>query len=115
MHYVDVSRPERVARKPDDVAVLASGNLEMDEFVVCRVELRLYEERRDDTLGVYSLITSFVDTDAGSVEMTYDEGYRGSDILNRTARFVTSNLGLSALVLRSTIALREHVAGQDKA
>ena len=28
-------------------------------------------------LGVFSLITSFVETDVGSVEMIYDEGFRG--------------------------------------
>ena len=39
--------------------------------------------------------------------MMYDEGFRGEDSLKRTAEFVTSNMGISALILRSVIALRD--------
>jgi len=69
--------------------------------------LRLYNERTDEKLGVYSLITSFVETDKGSVEMIYNEGFRGEDSLLRAAKFLTSNLGISGLILRSIISLRE--------
>ncbi len=106
MHLVDVPRPGRVDREPDATEVLlGSGALRERGLVVSRVELRLYEEGADEDLGPYSLITSFVDTDRGSVEMVYDEGFRGPDALGRAARFVASSLGLSALVLRSVIAL----------
>jgi len=53
------------------------------------------------------LITSFVETDKGSVEMIYDEGFRGEDPLSRAAEFLTSNLGVSGLILRSIISLRK--------
>jgi len=87
--------------------LLSSGNFTQDNFVISKVELRLYNERTDEKLGVYSLITSFVETDKGSVEMIYDEGFRGEGSLLRAAEFLTSNLGISGLILRSIISLRE--------
>ncbi len=108
MTIVDLHDPQRVNRTPDDVEVLlSSGNFTQDDFVISKVELRLYNERTDEKLGVYSLITSFVETDKGSVEMIYDEGFRGEGPLLRAAEFLTSNLGISGLVLRSIISIRE--------
>ncbi len=108
MTIVDLHDPQRVNRTPDDVEVLlSSGNFIQDDFIISKVELRLYTERTDEKLGVYSLITSFVETDKGSVEMIYDEGFRGEGPLLRAAEFLTSNLGISGLILRSIISLRE--------
>jgi len=108
MNLVDLHDPKRVDRTPDGVEILfSSGNFTQDEFVISRVELRLYYEKSDDKLGVFSLITSFVKTDHGSVEMIYDEGFRGEDALLRTSEFLKSHLGISGLILRSVIALRE--------
>ncbi len=108
MKIIDLHDPQRVDKSPDDVEVLmSSGNFAQDEFVISRVELRLYNERIDDELGTFSLITSFVETDKGSVEMIYDEGFRGDNSLKRTREFLISNLGISALILRSIICLRE--------
>ena len=87
--------------------MFSSGNFVQDGFTISKVELRLYSERTDKKLGDYSLITSFVETDKGSVEMIYDEGFRGEAPLSRAAKFLTSNLGVSALILRSIISLRE--------
>jgi len=39
--------------------------------------------------------------------MLYDEGYRGADTLEQTADFLKFYLGLSSLILRSVIALKE--------
>ncbi len=108
MTIVDLHDPQRVNRKPDSVEVLlSSGDFIQDDFSISKVELRLYNERTDEKLGKYSLITSFVETDKGSVEMIYDEGFRGEKPLLRAAKFLTSNLGISGLILRSIIALRE--------
>ena len=108
MKIVDLHDPTRVDRTPDDVIVMvSSGDFAQDDFIICKVELRLYNERIDEKLGVFSLITSFVETDMGSVEMIYDEGFRGDDALSRAAEFITSNLGISGLILRSIISLRE--------
>lgn len=108
MNVVDLHDPNRVNKTPDDVQVLLSdGKFIQDEFVISKVELRLYNERIDESLGAFSLITSFVQTDHGSVEMIYDEGFRGDNPLKRASEFLTSNLGISGLILRSIITLRE--------
>ena len=108
MIIVDLYVPQRVNKTQDSVEVLlSSGNFVQDGFTISKVELRLYNERTDDKLGSYSLITSFVETDRGSVEMIYDEGFRGEESLLRAAEFLSSTLGISGLVLRSIISLRE--------
>ena len=108
MNIVDLHDPKRVDKTPDAVEILfSSGNFIQDDFKISKVELRLYSERTDEKLGVFSLITSFVETDRGSIEMIYDEGFRGQNSLLRATQFLTSNLGISGLVLRSIIALRE--------
>ena len=108
MRIIDVPDAHRVNRKPDDVRVLfSSGEFVQDGFVVRRVELRLYEI--DAIRRKHSLITSFVDTDRGSIEMVYDEGFRGSRPLARAAEFLTSQMGLSPLILRSIIAIRSRM------
>jgi hypothetical protein len=111
LKLIDIHNPERVNRKPDQIEILfSSGDFEEQGFLVKHVELRLYVEKNDDKLGPFSLITSFVQTNKGSVEMIYDEGYRGEDSLNRTVKFLVSNMGLSALILRSTISLKDNIS-----
>ncbi len=110
MNIVDLHDPQRVNKTPDDVEVLfSSGNFVQEDFTISKVELRLYSERTDEKLGNYSLITSFVETDKGSVEMIYDEGFRGEESLSRAAEFLISTLGISGLILRSIISLREKI------
>ena len=109
MDVVDLHDPSRVAGRPDDVRVLLSGRfatLQPDMPAVTRVELRLYNEGTDDARGTYRLITSFVQTEEGSVEMVYDEGYLADNALARAAGLLTGGLGMSGLVLRSVISLR---------
>ena len=108
MNIIDLHDPLRVDKIPDEVQVLlSSGEFTQDNFVISKVELRLYTERTDEKLGNFSLITSFVETNQGSVEMIYDEGFRGENPLLRASEFLASNLGISGLVLRSIITLRE--------
>jgi len=111
LKIIDIHNPERVNRKPDQIEILfSSGDFEEQGFLVKHVELRLYVEKNDEKLGPFSLMTSFVQTNKGSVEMIYDEGYRGEDSLNRTVKFLVSNMGLSALILRSIIALKGNIS-----
>lgn len=51
------------------------------------------------------MITSFVDTDKGSIEMIYDEGYRGINPLESAKELLVKCLGISGLILRSIITL----------
>ncbi len=111
MKIIDLYNPERVNRKPDQIKVLvSSSNFEEQGFKIKHVELRLYVEKTDKELGEFSLITSLVKTDKGSVEMLYDEGYRGPDSLARAVNFLISNLGISSLILRSIITLRSSIS-----
>ena len=62
-----------------------------------------------DKVRAYSLITTFLETDKGSIEMKYEEGYRQKNSLQSVKDFLVQNLGISGLILRSTIALREEI------
>lgn len=107
MKIIDMANPDRINRDPDDVMVLVeSGNFQEQGFVIKKISLRLFVEKKDEKLGEYSLITSLVETDQGEVEMIYDEGYRGENALGRAASFLMNNLGLSSIILRSVIALQ---------
>ena len=107
MKVVDVISPERVNRAPDKTIVLLSaGNFVEQGFTVKRVQLNLYIQKKDQKMGPYSLITSYIETDRGEIEMTYDEGYKGEKVLEETTGFLTSHLGISSLILRSIIQLK---------
>ncbi len=111
MDIIDLHDPSRVNRNPDDVKILLeNGDFVQDEFSISQIELRFYQEKIDEKLGPYSLITSFVKTNRGTIEMIYDEGFLGSDALSRAYGFLTTNLGLSALVLRSVISIRGKIS-----
>ena len=111
MDIIDLHDPTRVNRNPDDVkTLLENGDFVQDEFSISQIELRFYQEKIDEKLGPYSLITSFVKTNQGTIEMIYDEGFLGSDALSRAYGFLTTNLGLSALVLRSVISIRGKIS-----
>jgi len=105
MKIIDVARPERVNRLPDRSVKLFSGNYSEQGFIIKLVELRQYEEKSDS----YSLITSLVETDKGSVETTYSEGDVGKNSLDEARELLVSNLGLSGLILRSIITLKEEI------
>ena len=108
MKYIDISNPERIDRIPDKtIQLLSNGSLTEKGYKIKNIQLRLYIEKNDKKLGQYSLITSLVETDKGSVEMIYDEGYRGNDALETSSKFLTENLGVSSLILRSLIFLDE--------
>ena len=111
MKFVDVPNPTRVDKEPNQTSVIfENGSFQEQGFEISKVELCLYEEKTDEKLGVYSLITSVVYTDKGTVEMIYDEGFRGENSLERASQFLSANLGISGVVLRSIIALQEELS-----
>jgi len=106
MKYIDILDSNRVNRSPDKIIqVLSDGTTVERGYKIKNIQLRLYTEKNDKKLGPYSLITSLVETDKGSVEMVYDEGFRGNNALERSSKFLTDNLGISGLILRSLIFL----------
>ena len=107
MKVIDVINPQRINKSPDKTIVLLSGGNFIEQgFTIKKIQLCLYLQKHDKTLGLYSLITVLVETDKGEIEMTYDEGYRGKYALDEAAGFLTANLGLSSLILRSIIQLK---------
>lgn len=86
---------------------MSSGDFVERGYKIKKIHLNLYLQAKDQKLGPYSLITVYVETDKGSIEMTYDEGYRGEHALDETAAFLTSHLGISGLILRSIIQLED--------
>lgn len=106
MKIVDLSNPKRINREPDStVLIFSEQNYSEHGFKINKLELRLFVEKIDEKLGPYSLITSFVDTDKGSIEMVYEEGYSGKNSLQRSKDFLVNSLGISGLILRSVISL----------
>jgi len=112
---IDVASPERINKAPDKtIILLASGNFVEYGYVVKSVHLNLYIQKKDEKLGLYSLITAYVETDKGEIEMTFDEGYRGENALEETASFLTSHLGISGLILRSLMQLKNMLQNPQK-
>ena len=89
MKIIDLHNPQRVNRKPDQtITLFDSGSFTEQGFQIKAVKLHLYIEKSDEKLGPYSLITSFVETDKGSIEMLYDEGFHGRNSLQKSAEFL---------------------------
>jgi hypothetical protein len=100
--------PGRTGRLPDGVKVLLAGGAQKNQgFVIKRVELRRYVERRDERLGDYSLLTVVVETDKGTAELKYDEGFRGPDALESAATMLAQYVGLASLINRALIELQQ--------
>ena len=107
MKFVDVPDSKRIERNPDNRNVIFSdGKITQDDVEIKKIELLEYKINTDQNLGTYSIITALVDTDQGLIEILYDEGYRGDDALNDSANMLIQNLGLSGLILRSLISLK---------
>lgn len=96
--------PGRVGRQPDRTKVLlAEGLQENQGFVIKKIEMRQYIERKDEHLGDYSLLTVVVETDRGAVELKYDEGFRGPDALESAVTMLAQYVGLASLINRALI------------
>ena len=107
MKFIDVPDSKRIERDPDNRNVVFSdGKITQDDVEIKKIELLEYKINTDQNLGTYSIITALVDTDQGLIEILYDEGYRGDDALNDSANMLIQNLGLSGLILRSLISLK---------
>ena len=115
MKFVDVPDSIRIEKEPDNRNVIFSdGKITQDGVEIKQIELLQYKIKTDENLGEYSVITALVDTDQGQIEILYDEGYRGDDALNESANMLIQNLGLSGLILRSLISLKNKLGKIEK-
>ena len=107
MKIIDVAEPSKINREPDEIiSLFQNGKSIEDGFQIQKVEMRSYKQAIDKNLGTFTILTAYVETDKGSIEILYDEGYRGETALNDSVKFLTENLGLSSLILRCTISLK---------
>ena len=95
-----------ISIKDNRNVIFSDGKITQDDVEIKKIELLEYKINTDQNLGTYSIITALVDTDQGLIEILYDEGYRGDDALNDSANMLIQNLGLSGLILRSLISLK---------
>ena len=86
--------------------ILTEGKNENQGFIIEHIELRQYIEKRDPALGDYSLITVLLQTNKGTIEMKYDEGFRGNDAIESAATMLTQYIGFAALINRALIELQ---------
>ena len=115
MKFVDVPDSKRIEKEPDNRNMIFSdGKITQDGVEIKQIELLRYKTKTDENLGEYSVITALVDTDQGQIEILYDEGYRGDDALNESANMLIQNLGLSGLILRSLISLKNKLGKIEK-
>ena len=93
MKIIDLTNPQRINREPDKkITLFASGNYIEQGIRIKTVQIRQYIEKSDEKLGPFSLITTLVETDKDSIEILYDEGFRGENTLEQTADFLKSHL-----------------------
>jgi hypothetical protein len=115
MKFVDITDPQRIESKPNNRSIIFSdGTIVQDGVTIKQIELLQYKIKTDQNLGEYSIITALVDTDQGQIEILYDEGYRGNDALNESVNMLIQNLGLSGLILRSLISLKNKLGKIEK-
>ena len=115
MKFVDIPDSQRISREPDNRnVVFEDGKIIQDGVEIKKIELLQYKIKIDKVLGEYSIITALVDTDQGQIEILYDEGYRGNDALNESTNMLIQNLGLSGLILRSLISLKNKLGTLEK-
>ena len=115
MKFVDIPDSNRIENEPDDRSMIFSdGKITQDDIEIQKIELLQYKIKNDEELGVYSIITALVDTDHGIIEILYDEGYRGDNALNESVNMLIQNLGLSGLILRSIISLKNQLEKNEK-
>ena len=115
MKFVDIPDSQRIECEPNNRNIIfTDGKITQNGMEIRQIELLQYKIKTDKTLGDYSIITALIDTDHGQIEILYDEGYRGNDALNESANMLIQNLGLSGLILRSLISLKNKLETIEK-
>lgn len=98
----------RISNAPATTAVLSDcGSLSVNNVSIERIELRHYPEKMDKERGLFSLITVYLKTSKGEIELKFDEGFRGTDPLPGISVILTRYTGLESLVNRALIAFNE--------
>ncbi|MGH9977785.1 MAG: hypothetical protein ACRD8Z_18410 [Nitrososphaeraceae archaeon] len=98
----------RISNVPIDKAVLFEGvSLSVDNVTINRVELRQYLESLDQKKGIYSLITVYLKSSRGEMELKFDEGFKGKNPLPEISLILKKYIGLESLLNRLVISFNE--------
>ena len=110
MKIIDIPDSSRISGDPDNrTTIISDGKIQQNGVEINKIELLEYKIKSEEQSGDYSIITALIKTDLGDIEILYDEGYRGANALQESANMLTQNLGLSGLILRSLISLKNHI------
>ncbi|MXY61523.1 MAG: hypothetical protein F4Y82_05380 [Cenarchaeum sp. SB0665_bin_23] len=106
MNVIDI--PDVIIQKiPDDVATLLQEPLRVHDMLIKKIEFQLYRITRDNKPSY--VIVAYLDMNEHTVQMTYDEGLWKEDVFTEVVNFITSQLGISAIILRARILLDAHM------
>jgi hypothetical protein len=98
---------DRIKRNPDkSVVLLTNVKIDNQGYIIEHIEIRQYIEKSDPTLGSYSLLTIFIKTNKGTVEMKYDEGFRGNNAIDLAVTMLKQYVGFASLINRALIELQ---------
>ena len=105
MKFIDIQDPARIDKTPDEShEVFSSENFSEQGLLIKKIEMRLYIEKHD-----MCLVTVFLQSDKGEVEMLYNETKYEKDLLMNLTKFLTNQLGISSIITRAIIFLKSKI------
>ena len=81
--------------------------LDLRQFLFNPIDDDMKQMMSDEIENSISTWLPFVNPTA--IEILYDEGYRGQNALDDSVKFLTQNLGLSSLILRCILSLKNNI------
>ena len=105
MKFNDISDPSRIDKIPDESQeIFSSENFTEQGLIIQKIEMRLYIEKENKCL-----ITVFLQSDKGEVDMLYNEMKYEEDSLPNLTKFLTNQLGISSIITRTIIFLKSKI------
>ena len=99
------------------IILLSNGDVIQNGFKIIKLELRLYHDdlSQNDNSAIHILLLQHIlKLMKHSIEAIYDEGNLGiMTRLDKSAKLLTNNLGLSGLILRLIISLENILASKN--
>lgn len=103
----DIERLRISSAPTDRVILFEDDSFSVNSVSIERVELRQYLEGSDKERGYYSLITAYLKSSEGEIELKFDEGFKGRDPLPEISVILMRYVGLESLINRLLIAFNE--------
>jgi len=105
MKFNDIPDPSRINKIPDESQeIFSSKNFTEQGVIIKKIEMRLYIEKENRCL-----ITVFLQSDKGEVEMLYNEMKYEENSLPNLTKFLMNQLGISSIITRAIIFLKSKI------